>query len=179
MRNDIVRNLVIILVGVMLVFMNESTMPLLIRVVGVLFVVPAFISLANMLIARKDGTVALFPVLVNVGSMALGLWLLFSPEVFEALFFKLLAVALFASSIYRLYYLFRLRKTMPVSWQMALSPLLMTVVSVVLFINPFKTVATFVLLLGLCAVFIGFSDIFLLLLLGNRKRGLMQHDGEE
>ena len=102
MKSDIVRNLVIILVGVLLVFMNESTMPLLIRVVGVLFFVPAFISLAGIVLSRRGDAMLSFPVMVNIGSMALGLWLLFSPEVFEELFFKLLAVTILAASLYRL-----------------------------------------------------------------------------
>jgi uncharacterized membrane protein HdeD (DUF308 family) len=173
MRSDIVRNLVIILVGVMLVFMNESTMPLLVRIVGVLFFVPGFISLSSILLARRGAALLSVPVMVNVGSMALGLWLLFSPETFEGLFLKLLAVALFASSLYRLYYLYRRRRNSAVTWKMTLSPLLVAVASVVLFFNPFTMVSTLTLLLGLCAVFVGLSDIFLLLLLGNRRRGLM------
>lgn len=170
MKSDIVRNLVIILVGVLLVFMNENTMPLLVRVVGVLFFVPAFISLAGIVLVRRGDVVSVFPVLVNVGSMALGLWLLFSPEMFEGLFFRLLAVVLMAASLYRLYYLYRRRRSAVVSWKMAVVPLLMTVVSVVLFMNPFATVALLAVLLGATAIFVGFSDIFLLLLLGDRSR---------
>ena len=179
MKSDIVRNLVIILVGVLLVFMNESTMPLLIRVVGVLFFVPAFISLAGIVLSRRGDAMLSFPVMVNIGSIALGLWLLFSPEVFEELFFKLLAVTILAASLYRLYYLYRRRKSAAVSWKMALAPLLMAVASVVLFANPFATVSMLALVIGLCAIFMGFSDIFLVMILGSRGRGgVLQNDSE-
>ena len=177
MRSDIVRNLVIILVGVLLVFMNESTMPLLIRVVGVLFFVPAFISLAGIMFVRQSGGMLSFSVVVNIGSMALGLWLLFSPEVFEDIFFKLLAVVVLAASFYRLYFLYRRRKSSSVSWRMALSPLLMALASIVLFANPFATVSMLAFLLGLCLVFMGFSDIFLLMLLGDRGREGVPRNG--
>ena len=109
MRSDFVRNLVIIFVGMLLVFMNTSTMPLL--VVGVVFFVPAFISLANLFFARPGLTAVgvTFSTLINVGSMAFGLWLVLSPEVFMDLFLKLIAVALFLAAAYRIYYLYRLR----------------------------------------------------------------------
>lgn len=177
MRSDIVRNLVIILVGVLLVFMNESTMPLLIRVVGVLFFVPAFISLAGIMFVRQSGGMLSFSIVVNIGSMALGLWLLFSPEVFEDIFFKLLAVVVLSASFYRLYFLYRRRKSSLVSWRMALSPLLMALASIVLFANPFATVSMLAFLLGLCLVFMGFSDIFLLMLLGDRGREGVPRNG--
>lgn len=173
MRSDFVRNLVIIFVGMLLVFMNTSTMPLLVRVVGVVFFVPAFISLANLFFARPGLTAAgvTFTTLINVGSMAFGLWLVLSPEVFMDLFLKLIAVALFLAAAYRIYYLYRLRADNAITWKMGVAPMLVAVVSAVLFAYPFKVASTLSLLLGLCAVFVGLTDIFLVLMLGNRRRG--------
>ena len=173
MRSDFVRNLVIIFIGMLLVFMNTNTMPLLVRVVGVVFFVPAFISLANLFFARPGltATVVTFSTLINVGSMAFGLWLVFSPEVFMDLFLTLVAVALFLAAAYRLYFLFRLRADDAVTWKMGVAPMFVVIASAVLFAYPFKIASTLSLLLGICAVFVGLTDIFLLLLLGNRRRG--------
>lgn len=174
MKSDIVWNLIIVYVGIMLVFMNESTMPLLIRIVGIMFFVPAFVSLANLFFSRPGVTAAFVTVsaLVNVGSMAFGLWLLFSPEVFEELFLKLIAVALFLVSAYRVFFLYRLRGNNFVSWKMYVAPLLVAIASVVLFFKPFMAVSTISIMLGVCAIFIGIADIVLLMLLGNKRREL-------
>ena len=51
------------------------------------------------------------------------------------------------------------------------APMLVAVASAVLFAYPFKVASTLSLLLGLCAVFVGLTDIFLVLMLGNRRRG--------
>ncbi|MBQ2808097.1 MAG: DUF308 domain-containing protein [Bacteroidaceae bacterium] len=170
MRSDFVRNLVIIFVGIMLVFMNESSMPLLVRIVGVLFFVPAFISLAGLFFPRPAFTAAAvaFSALVNVGSMAFGLWLILSPGMFMGLFLKLIAVTLFLVSLYRLLFLFRLRANAAVSWKMGIVPFVVAIASVVLFVDPFAVASTVSILLGICAIFIGVADIFLLLFLDNR-----------
>lgn len=163
----------IIFVGIMLVFMNEASMPLLVRIVGVLFFVPAFISLANLLFSRP-GLSALpvaFSLLVNVGCMAFGLWLIASPGMFMGMFLKLVAVALFLASAYRLVFLFRLRGTGAVSWKMGVAPLLAALASVVLFADPFAVASTLSILLGACAIFVGVADIFLLLFIDGKIRG--------
>lgn len=178
MRSDIIRNMVLISVGIMLVFMNESTMPLLVRIVGVLFFVPAFISLANLIFSRPgvDGAGMAFIILLNVGSMAFGLWLLLSPAAFGDIFLKLLAIVLLALSLYRIYRLFRERKSPAVSWKMCVVPLLAAIASVVLFVNPFATVSTLSVMLGSCAIVAGISDIFLLFYLENGKRNLQSRE---
>ena len=101
-----------------------------------------------------------------------GLWLLFSPEVFEELFLKLIAVALFLVSAYRVFFLYRLRGNNFVSWKMYVAPLLVAIASVVLFFKPFVAVSTISIMLGVCAIFIGIADIVLLMLLGNKRREL-------
>ena len=174
MKSDFVRNLVIIFVGMLLVFMNSNTMPLLVRVVGVVFFVPAFISLANLLFARTQFTAmaVTLSTLVNVGGMAFGLWLILSPEVFMNIFLKFIAVVLFLSATFRLYYLFRRRSEGAVTWKMGIAPAFAALASIVLFVYPFAVASTLSLLLGLCAVFVGVSDVFLVLLLGDKRRGL-------
>lgn len=180
MRSDFVRNLVIIFVGIMLVFMNETSMPLLVRIVGVLFFVPAFISLAGLFFSRPGFTAATvtFSTLVNVGSMAFGLWLIISPGMFMGLFLKLIAVALFLASAYRLLFLLRIRRSIAVSWKMCVAPSLSAILSVILFVDPFAVASTVSILLGVCAIFIGVADIFLLLFLENRLHETrLQNDG--
>lgn len=173
MRSAFVRNLIIIFVGIMLVFMNESSMPLLVRIVGVMFFVPAFVSLAGLFFSRPGLTAVsvTFSLLVNVGSMAFGLWLIISPGFFMGLFLKLIAVALLLASGYRLFSLLRWRGSGFFSWKMCIVPLLTAIASVVLFLNPFAVASTLSILLGACAIFVGVADIFLELYIDGKLNG--------
>ena len=88
MINNIIRGSLVALVGILLIVLNESVMPLLVRLLGVVFFLPAFISLVNLYMKRK-GT-PMFPMLmmnvINIGSVILGILLMLFPIAFLEFF---------------------------------------------------------------------------------------------
>ena len=105
MINNIIRGSLVALVGILLIVLNESVMPLLVRLLGVVFFLPAFISLVNLYMKRK-GT-PMFPMLmmnvINIGSVILGILLMLFPVAFLEFFVILLAVMLLCFSLLQAY----------------------------------------------------------------------------
>ena len=92
MTNGLVRSIVVMLTGLLLIFCSDSVVGWLIRIVGVAFFLPALVSAINIYITRAQGE--MFPkvliTIIDVGSMAFGLWLMVAPASFETLFVKIL-----------------------------------------------------------------------------------------
>ena len=183
--NGIIRGLAIMLVGLLLMFMSDSAMPLLIRVTGAVFFLPALVSMVNLYITR--GETAMLPKilisLINIGCMAFGLWLMILPETFMNLFTTLLAVLLFVFALYQVIVLVAAHRRMQVSWGMIVAPLLLIVASIIMFTVSFDDAATVSVVVGICAVVAGLSDIVISLsvrkkavneLVGQQKGGELQ-----
>ena len=183
--NGIIRGLAIMLVGLLLMFMSDSAMPLLIRVTGAVFFLPALVSMVNLYITR--GETAMLPKilisLINIGCMAFGLWLMILPETFMNLFTTLLAVLLFVFALYQVIVLVAAHRRMQVSWGMIVAPLLLIVASIIMFTVSFDDAATVSVVFGICAVVAGLSDIVISLsvrkkvvneLVGQQKGGELQ-----
>ena len=177
--NGIRRGLAIMLVGLLLMFMSDSAMPLLIRVTGAVFFLPALVSMVNLYITR--GETAMLPKilisLINIGCMAFGLWLMILPETFMNLFTTLLAVLLFVFALYQVIVLVAAHRRMQVSWGMIVAPLLLIVASVIMFTVSFDDAATVSIVFGICAVVAGLSDI--VISLSVRKKAVNELAGQQ
>ena len=177
--NGIIRGLAIMLVGLLLMFMSDSAMPLLIRVTGAVFFLPALVSMVNLYITR--GETAMLPKilisLINIGCMAFGLWLMILPETFMNLFTTLLAVLLFVFALYQVIVLVAAHRRMQVSWGMIVAPLLLIVASVIMFTVSFDDAATMSIVFGICAVVAGLSDI--VISLSVRKKAVNELAGQQ
>lgn len=173
--NSIVRSLFAITIGLLLVFLKESAMPFMVRLVGVAFFLPALVSIINVYVTRKGAPLlpmALMSV-VDIGSMAFGAWLMFFPLTFLELFVVLMAVLLLGFSLFQAFVVLSLRNA-GVRWGLLVVPLVLAVASVIMLSNPFGTISTASLVLGIAIAASGFSDLFIYLLLGKGVRGSLQ-----
>ena len=104
MSNGVIRSIAIMLVGLLLIFMNVDGARLLIRVLGVAFFLPALVSMVNLYISRAQGKMLskVLIAVINVGSMAFGLWLMVAPTAFEDAFVKLMAALLLLFAVYQI-----------------------------------------------------------------------------
>ncbi|MBO7230930.1 MAG: DUF308 domain-containing protein [Bacteroidaceae bacterium] len=168
--NSVIRSLSAVLIGVLLIVLKDSAMPFLVRLVGVAFFLPALISVINIYSTRKGAP--LFPMvlmsIVDVGSMLFGLWLIIFPITFIELFVGMLAVALFCFSLFQIYVILSSYGRVGLQWGLLATPVLLAVLSVVLFANPFGTMKTVSVILGICAIVSGISDV-LIYILANRN----------
>lgn len=177
MINNIIRGSLVALVGILLIVLNESVMPLLVRLLGVVFFLPAFISLLNLYMKRK-GT-PMFPMLmmnvINIGSVILGILLMLFPIAFLEFFVILLAVMLLCFSLLQAYAAISLCRSLKQGLGLLATPVLLLVMSIVLLFNPFDAISTATLIVGICLVVSGGSDVVISVLTKrNTPTGLQQ-----
>lgn len=161
MINNIIRGSLVALVGILLIVLNESVMPLLVRLLGAVFFLPAFISLVN-LYMKRNGT-PMFPMLmmnvINIGSVILGILLMLFPVAFLEFFVILLAVMLLCFSLLQAYAAISMCRSLKQGLGLLATPVLLLVMSIVLLFNPFGAISTATLIVGICLVVSGGSDI--------------------
>ncbi len=161
MINNIVRGLLVAVVGILLISLNESVMPFLVRLLGVVFFLPALISLVNLYVKHKGAQ--LFPMLmmnvINVGSVILGVLLMLFPVAFLEFFVILLAVMLLCISLLQAYGAISLYRLQKHGLGLIVTPLLLFIMSIVLLFNPFDAISTATVIVGICLVVSGGSDI--------------------
>jgi hypothetical protein len=88
MVNNVIRGLFVAVVGIVLIAFNENVMPLLVRLLGLVFLMPALISSLNLYMTRKGAS--FFPMImmsvINGGSVILGILLILFPVAFLEFF---------------------------------------------------------------------------------------------
>ena len=161
MINDLLRGVLVTLVGVLLISLSESAMPFLVRLLGVVFFLPASFSLLNLYMARKK--YAAFPKyvmsVINIGSVVFGVLLMLFPVSFLEFFVILLALALLGFSLFQLFVVLSLFWSQKTGLGLLVVPLLLTVVSIIVLLNPFDVISTASVIIGVCLVVSGVSDI--------------------
>lgn len=171
MANSVIRGIAVMLIGVLLMFWSENLVNLFIRLLGVAFLLPALVSLVNVHFSHWQGGV--FPkvlvTLVDLGSMAFGIWMLVSPAGFVTLLVKVLALLLLLFAVFRMVLLAMAQRVCAVSLWMYLFPLMLVVASIVLFVSTFAVLETFSFLFGIVAALSGLSDIVMSVLLKKRQ----------
>lgn len=172
MLNKVVRSLATVVVGVLLILLPGSAMDWIIRIVGAAFFLPAVISVVKLYTSRHSAaTIQLVAIsVIDVGSIAFGLWLMIAPATFAQLFVMLLGIALLLFSLFQLFVVFSTHKTTPLHWGFLIAPLLLAVAAVVILANPFDAVSAASVMLGICAVVTGLSDLVISIMV-NRNNG--------
>lgn len=158
-----VRSISTIIVGLLLMFMSEEVLPLMVRVVGAAFFFPALVSMISVYRNRQNSSPVqnVLVTIVDIGSIAFGLWLLIAPETFLSWVLRMLSIVLFAISSYQLFVLFTSRKFFPLSWKTVTVPLLLALLAIVVFANPFETAYISSIVLGVGIFLAGLSDFII------------------
>lgn len=180
MNNGIFRGLVTMVIGILLIVMSDGGMELLIRLAGIAFFLPALLSLINVYIGRKGAKK--LPViaiaLIDVGSIAFGLWLIAFPMTFQDAFVKLISALLFIVALHQLYVVFSTHRYVNSKWYIFIVPMLIEVASVFIFFCSWPVVTTVAIILGVCAFVLAVSDIVIAVIMRNSaKNGLAVIDG--
>ena len=127
-----------------------------------LIFLPALVSIINLYVARSESGMIpkVLISVIDVGSMAFGVWLMAAPIDFQDVFVKLLAVVLVVLII-------SAQKYSIVPPLMFVAPLLIIVVSIVMFSVKFESSSTTSIVFGICTAFSGLSDLLISLKLKN------------
>lgn len=169
MLNNVIRSIAIMLIGLVLIFMSDSAMILLVRLTGAAFFLPALVSIINLYVSRSESGVIpkVLISVIDVGSMAFGVWLMMAPDLFQDVFVKLLAIVLLVFAIYQVIMIVAAQKYSIVPALMFVAPLLIVVVSIVLLSVKFESASTTSVVFGICTAFSGLSDLLISLKLKN------------
>lgn len=176
MRNNVIRSIAIMLIGLLLIFMSDSGLELLIRVVGAAFFLPAMVSVINIYISRAQSGIVPKVVIsvIDVGSMAFGVWLMAAPSHFQGVFVKLLAIVLLIFAIYQVVMIVSAQRYSMVPMQMYIAPLVLIVVAIIMLTVSFR-ISTMSIIFGACAFISGLSDMLIAFKFkATSPRGLMR-----
>ncbi len=161
MVNNVIRGLFVAVVGIVLIAFNESVMPLLVRLLGLVFLMPALISSLNLYMTRKDAS--FFPMImmsvINGGSVILGILLMLFPVAFIEFFVILLALLLLGFSLLQIYSVASLYRASRHGAGLFVVPVLLLIFSIAVLFNPFGLISTATMMIGISLVVSGCSDV--------------------
>lgn len=98
-KNLTYTGIVALVLGVMLIFMKSAAISAVVMVMGVFFLIAAVL---NVIFAFKNSSSPYVAILTAIGSLALGLWLLFDPEGFTAILVYVFAGLMILEGIYHI-----------------------------------------------------------------------------
>lgn len=174
MLNVVVRSLCVIVIGVLMVVLRESFMPLIIQLIGAVFMLSGAISLFNIYILRKKGMSTGFDTavlgFVGVAGVLLGVWFLLSPAFFLSVLMTALGIMLLVAGFYQVANLLIAQKSVRVPFFMYIVPLLLIVAGVVVVADPFEVAGLPFLVVGVGAILSGASDLLSSAYIAARRR---------
>ena len=180
MLSVIIRSVVVILIGVLLVFQRDTIMPVIVQCIGAAFILPGIVAIASLFItADNKKNVLVWPTAVTaVGSVALGLWMLFSPLFFVALIMNILGVLLLLLGLYQIFVLVVSKKHCAVSFAFFVMPLLLVLLGGFVLAKPFGAASLPFLFIGIGAIIGGISDILSYMIIRRSNRNKQQEETE-
>jgi len=125
-QSVIFRALSFLLVGVLMVVFPDKVTTWLVRILGVLFVVPGLVSIGSFFrsYTKNDATRFLLPI-IGVGSVALGIILIIWPEKFITGLVYFLAAAIILAGVTAIVNIVHFRKYISVSFKFYIIPVLL------------------------------------------------------
>lgn len=163
--SSIFRSMCALLVGLLLLF-NAQQMPVLIvRLIGVLFLLPGIFVVAAYLYGRLNVNAIVRPTfpLVSIGSILFGVYLEIYPDIFVSYLLFIMGFLLLLAGLNQLLGMFTNRKVSPFSWLLMLMPLLLIASGAYCVTHTSEAAGTLFQILGATCIYYGLSDLFLTL----------------
>ena len=159
-HNYLFRSLCTIMIGLLLL-LNPDTPIVLIQVIAALFAVSGLFSVMNYLISRfsKSDVRPALPV-AGIGSLLLGFLLGIYPAAFLHFLMYFLGGMILLLGFSQLISVVHYRKVAPIRWTVFVVPVLIIVAGLVVLVH-YREVANLpFVILGVCCIFHGLSDLF-------------------
>lgn len=153
-------------IGLLLVLFPDQASNYFVMVIGLLFTLPALVSLGIFLAGKKRGVT--LPIM-GIGSLLFGLWLIIMPEFFVTLLTYVLGFILLVGGVQQLSWLQVARSWKRVSPYYYIVPVLIVVAGLVALFNPGGVQRTAFLIIGGASLFYAVQELVSQLLL--RKQG--------
>lgn len=179
MANNVIRSLATMLIGLLMIFVSDSALPIIIRISGAAFFLPALVSIITVYVSRKESSVIpkVLITIIDVGSMAFGVWLIADPVNFVDLFTILLGVILILFALFQVVMIVTAQKHSIVPLSLLAIPLLLVVAGIIIMTDPFDASSTTSVVFGICAAFAGLSDLLISLKIGKGMKAVESQGG--
>ena len=171
-------------IGVLLLMFREQAMPFIVMCIGALFLVPAFFTVVALLLPvllnkteqRKMPVMAL---IMSLGSLLLGAWMLIAPSFFVAILMWVLGGVMVFSGIVQIANLLKSRAVVKLSASFYVLPVLLTIAGITVLYNPFQTAFVPFLILGVAAIISSISDLLCVLYVKYMSNKLKKNEVEQ
>lgn len=179
MANNVIRSLATMLIGLLMIFVSDSALPIIIRISGAAFFLPALVSIITVYVSRKESSVIpkVLITIIDVGSMAFGVWLIADPVNFVDLFTILLGVILILFALFQVVMIVTAQKYSIVPLSLLAIPLLLVVAGIIIMTDPFDASSTTSVVFGICAALAGLSDLLISLKIGKGMKAVESQGG--
>lgn len=161
--SHIFRSICSLLVGLLLFFNSEQMGSIIVRVIGLLFLLPGIIGVIVYLFTNLSKNVIVrtsFPIL-SIGSILFGVYLEMYPDSFVRYLLILLGIILLLAGINQFSLMIVNRKFSPFSWALVCIPIVLIGVGIFCIMHSAEASATLFKILGCTLVYYGLSDVFL------------------
>lgn len=161
----IFRSLCSLLVGLLLLFNAEQMPALIVRLIGLLFLLPGVFGVLTYLYAQFSSSAIVRPSfpLMSIGSILFGVFLELYPGEFVSYLVFLMGFLLLLAGINQLLSMFVNRKISPFSFLLMFLPIVLIGVGAYCVTHTSEAAATLFKILGATCIYYGLSDMFLAL----------------
>lgn len=161
----IFRSLCSLLVGLLLLFNAEQMPALIVKLIGLLFLLPGVFGVIAYLYGQFSRNAIVRPSfpLMSIGSIMLGAYLIMYPDNFVTYLVFLIGFLLLLAGINQFLSMFANRKVSPFSWLLMFVPLVLIGVGAYCVTHTSEAAATLFKILGATCIYYGLSDMFLAL----------------
>ncbi len=158
LSNSVISSVCALIIGVLLVVWPEAAMLYLIIVIGVLFLVPAVVSIYGYFAHRSGEVKQMFPI-AALGSALFGLWLIIMPGFFVSILMYVLGACLVLAGIHLIVCLISARSNEVVSLAYFILPVVILLAGILVLLNPFASATIPFVILGISCIFYSLSDL--------------------
>lgn len=161
--SSIFHSMCALLVGLLLLFNAQQMPTLIVRLMGVLFLLPGIFGVAAYLYGRLNSNAIVRPVfpLVSIGSILFGIYLEAYPDVFVIYLVFIMGFMLLLAGINQFLSMFTNRNVSPFSWLLMFIPLLLIGSGAYCLTHTGEAAGTLFKILGAACIYYGLSDLFL------------------
>ena len=160
----LVRAIIVLMLGIFLTVYPDQTSTLLVRVVGMAFMIPSLVVLLLALVtpgnsqAQPNRMQSALPVL-HVGSFLFGLILFLMPNLFITITMYVLGVLIIIFAANQIINLISIRQYLPVRAVYYILPMLMMAAGIFMLVHPLEMAGSPFYILGLCCIICGVTDL--------------------
>lgn len=159
----LVSSICALIVGVLLIANPSGAVSYIVVAIGALFMLPGVVGTFSWLRAvtqkERTATPGVMVLIVSIGSLLLGLWLMLMPQFFIGVLMYVLGVLIVLCGINQLMGLVAARRNMPVPFYFFIFPVVVLLTGLLILANPFEIVNVSFIILGVSFLIYGVTDL--------------------